>query len=85
MFKKLLVLALTGILTSLLISIPAAAQSGAAQDPQQAERIKTTVTRLGTGKRVRVEVKLIDQSKMKGYVGEIGKHTLPLSIPGMAR
>lgn len=36
-------------------------------------RVKTKVTRLGTGKQARVSVKLKDHTKLKGYVGEIGE------------
>ena len=72
MFEKLLSLALAGLLT-VITSVPASAQLQAEREPLQAEKVKVKVTRIGTGKKARVEVKLRDNTKLKGYVGEIAQ------------
>ena len=73
MFAKLLSLALAIFLISTIVSAPAVAQSRAGADSHQTDKIKAKVTRLGTGKRARVEVKLKDSTKLKGYVGQIAE------------
>src|SRR5882762_6213260 len=73
MFKKLLALALACLLTNIITSVPASAQSQAGRDAHDAERVKAKVTRLGTGKQARVEVRLSDKTKLKGYIGEIAQ------------
>jgi len=72
MFEKLLSLALACLLTS-MITVPASAQSQAGNEPQHADRIKAEVTKLGTGKQARVQVNLTDNTKLKGYIGEIAE------------
>ena len=73
MFKKLLAVALTSLFVSMMAAVPASAQSQAGGEAQQAEKVKGKVTRLGTGKQARVEVKLKDNTKLKGYIGEIAE------------
>lgn len=73
MFKELLSLALAGLLTSMIISVPVSAQSQAGNEAQHADRIKAEVTKLGTGKQARVQVNLADNTKLKGYIGEIAE------------
>src|SRR6266849_10988997 len=81
MFEKLLSLALAVLLTGMITCVPASAQSQAGKDPQQAEKIKAKVTRLGTGKQARVEVKLKDNTKLKGYIGQIAEDRFALIDP----
>ena len=81
MFEKFLSLALAGLVTSMITSVPASAQSQAARDPQQAEKVKAKVTKLGTGKQARVEVKLKDNIRLKGYIGEIAEKRFTLVDP----
>ena len=81
MFKKLLSVALTSLFVSMIAAVPASAQSQAASETQQAEKVKGKVTRLGTGKQARVEVKLKDNTKLKGYIGEIAEEHFTLIDP----
>jgi hypothetical protein len=79
--KKLLSLALAGLLTTMIASVPASAQTPAGREPQQAEKVKAKVTRLGTGKQARVEIRLKDDKKLKGYIGEIAEEHFTLVDP----
>jgi hypothetical protein len=81
MFEKLLSLALPCLLTSMITSVPVSAQLQAGREPQQTEKVKATVTKLGTGKQARVEVKLKDNTKLKGYIGEIAQEHFTLIDP----
>lgn len=81
MFAKLLSLTLAGLLTSMVTPVAVSAQSQAGKDPQQADQVKAKVTKLGTGKQARVEVKLRDNTKLKGYIGEIAEAHFTLVDP----
>ena len=81
MFKKLLSVALTSLFVSMITAVPAPAQSQAGIETQQADKIKAKVTRLGTGKQARVEVKLKNNTKLKGYIGQISEDGFALVDP----
>ena len=70
MYMKITVL----VLSVLLITYPA--QALAANSPEQearlTQKVKTAIAKLGTGRDARVELKLHDKTKLKGYVSEIG-------------
>ena len=78
MFKNLLSVALASLLLGMMTSVPVSAQSPAERETQQAGKVKTRVTKLGTGKQARVEVKLKDNTKLKGYIGEIAEEHFTL-------
>jgi len=78
MFKKLLSVALTGLFLSMITAVPASAQSQAASETQ---KVKAKVTRIGTGKRATVNVKLRDNTKLKGYIGEIAQEHFTVVDP----
>jgi hypothetical protein len=72
MFKKVLSLVLTG----LLINAVAVSSSYARSQDEQArnlEKVKENVRKLGVGEEARVEVKLQDGRKLKGYIREAGE------------
>jgi hypothetical protein len=71
MLGKILSLGLVGLLATVTASIPAAAQIQSGTEQAQAEKVKLKVTRIGTGKRTRVEIRLKDDRKLKGYIGAI--------------
>jgi len=81
MFKNLLSVALGVLLISLTTPAPSSAQSPTENDPRQADEIKAKVTRLGMGRQARVEVKLKDNTKMKGYIGQISEDGFALVDP----
>lgn len=67
MLKKTLAIAISGMLLSLAFGF-SSARAQTASDAQAAEKIHSQVLKLGTGRSARVEVKLRDNTKYKGYV-----------------
>ncbi len=78
MLKKVLSLTLAGSLLGSAMHIPTYGQPQTGGLSQQSEKVRTQVTRIGTGKRARVEVRLSDSTKLKGYVGAISEETFTL-------
>jgi hypothetical protein len=72
MFKKVLSLALVGLLLNVTGVSFAYAGSKAEKETRFAEKVKEGIGKLGTGAEARVEVKLRDKTKLKGYVSEAG-------------
>jgi len=74
MLKKILSLALAGAFVAAASAQPASAATlgRAEKEAQFAEKVKAGIAQLGTGTEARVEVKLRDKTKLKGYVGEAG-------------
>lgn len=71
MCRKLLSLVLVGLLVQVCFVQPAAASGGKAEkEAQFAEKVRAGIAKLGVGEEARVEVKLRDKTKLKGYVGE---------------
>ncbi len=73
MFKKILSLALIGLLINLVSISPAYADSKEAKQARFVERVKKSIAKLGTGTDARVEVKLRDKTKLTGYLREAGE------------
>jgi hypothetical protein len=73
MFKKILSLVLVGLLLN--VSGGSFAYAGSKEEKQTrfAEKVKEGISKLGTGVEARIEVKLRDKRKLKGYVSEAGK------------
>jgi hypothetical protein len=72
MLKKVLSLVLIGLLTNAVAVSSSYARS---QDEQarNIEKVKENVRKLGVGEEARVEVKLQDGRKLKGYIREAGE------------
>src|SRR5258705_125237 len=68
-------------MVDIITAVPISAHSEAAVETQQTEKIKAKVTRLDTRKRARVEVKLKDNTKLKGYIGGIAEEHFTLVDP----
>ena len=69
MLKKILSLSLVAWLFGFVALVPAEARV----DPSEASfaaRVKQSIQQLGTGPDARVEVKLKDKTKLKGYLGD---------------
>ena len=81
MVKKLLSLAIAVLLNGTITSIPVSAQLQAETEPAQAEKVKAKVTKIGIGKRATVNVKLRDNTKLKGYIGAIAEEHFTLVDP----
>ena len=72
MFKKLLSLALIGLLLN-LAGVEAHAHSKEEKQARFAEKVKVAVNKLGVGEAARVEVRLTDKRKLQGYISETGE------------
>ena len=68
MIKKLLALALALLMINLGGMTQAFAASKEEKEARFAEKVKTNVLKLGIGQAARVEVKLRDKTKLKGYI-----------------
>ena len=75
MSKKLLSLVLVGLLLNIVGVIPAYAGSKEDTRARFAEKVKEGISKLGTGPEARVEVKLRDGRKLKGYISEAGENS----------
>ena len=71
MFKKYLPIMLIVLVVNLLCSLPVIATTKEEEAAKFAEKVKANVIKLGTGKDAKVEVKLKDGTKIKGYIRQI--------------
>ncbi len=71
MFKKTLSLALIGLILNLALYSIVKANVNLEKDTKFAEQVKANIARLGIGKDARIEIKLKDGTKLKGYVSEV--------------
>jgi hypothetical protein len=70
MLKKVLSLVIAGFLLYVSGVTPAYAGSKEENATRFAEKVKAGISKLGTGPEARVEVKLRDKRKLKGYLSE---------------
>ncbi|MGB9178839.1 MAG: hypothetical protein WCB68_06270 [Pyrinomonadaceae bacterium] len=74
MLKRTVAIIISGILISTALGFQLAhAQTG--REDQFTEKSRADVLKQGTGKDARVEVKLRDNTKVKGYISEAGQDT----------
>ncbi len=73
MFEKVLSVALVGLLLNVTGVSLAHARSKEEKETRFAEKVKEGISKLGTGAAARIEVKLRDKTKLKGYVSEAGE------------
>lgn len=78
MFKKYSTLILTILLFNLAFSQSAFAETNEEKTAKFTEKVKTNIVKLGTGKDARVEVKLHDKTKLKGYISQINENSFVL-------
>ena len=63
------------VLAALLLqsaAVPAFAKSDAEKAARRAEKVRTQLAKLGTGKDALVRLELRDKTKLKGYISEAG-------------
>jgi len=65
--------ALSLALAVVLLGITAHGGTKEEKDAQFAQKVKQGISKLGTGVNARIEVKLRDKTKLKGYVREAGE------------
>jgi hypothetical protein len=78
MFKKVLSLVLAALIINTAGASPVFAASKAEKEARFIEKVRTGIVELGAGEEARVEVKLRDRRKLKGYVGEAGAESFVL-------
>jgi hypothetical protein len=74
LFRRTFAALLGGILL-LTISGFKPAQAKTGKDVPSPEQVRASVLKLGTGKNARVEIRLNDNSSLKGYVSEAGEQS----------
>ena len=74
MLKRVCSVALAGLLLQ-SAAVPAFAKSDAGKEARRAEKVRTQLTKLGTGKDARVRLRLRDKTKLEGYISEAGADT----------
>ncbi|HEY3039369.1 MAG TPA: hypothetical protein VGJ66_11560 [Pyrinomonadaceae bacterium] len=72
--KKLLSIMVACLVVSGLSVRPVAASSNAEKEARLAGKVKSGIEKLGSGTNTRVEVKLRDKTRLKGYVSEISEN-----------
>ena len=72
--KKLLMMIVACLVVSALGVRPAAASSNSEKEIRFAGKVKEGVEKIGVGSNTRVEVKLRDKTRLKGYVNEISEN-----------
>ena len=70
MIKKVISLALAGLLINLAGVGPAYADSNEENQLRFAEKVKASVMKLGTGEEARVKIQLRDKTKLEGYISD---------------
>jgi hypothetical protein len=71
MFKKYLPIMLIVLVVNLLCSLPVIATTKEEEAAKFVEKVKANIIKLGTGTDAKVEVKLKDGTKIKGYIRQI--------------
>ncbi len=67
MFRKYIAILVTAILMAATVCFPALTRAQTAPDVQETAKSRAAVRKLGVGRYARVEVKLRDKTKLKGY------------------
>lgn len=75
MFKKILSLALVILVINLAFGVTAFAGTRADKEAKFAAKVRNELAKLGTGTDARVEVKLRDKTKLKGYISQINENS----------
>lgn len=72
--KKLLTMMVACLMLGTVSVRPVAASSNAEKEARFAGKVKVGVEKLGSGRDARVEIKLRNKTRLKGYVSEIGEN-----------
>lgn len=76
MFKKYLTLMMAALIFNLSLGSSAFAETKDEKAAKLAQKVKANIIKLGTGPDARIEVKLKDGTKVKGYVSEINESSI---------
>ena len=75
MVRKYISILFIVLVVNLLGVFPAIANTKEEKEAKFAEKVKTNITKLGTGKDARIEVKLKDGTKLKVYISQINENS----------
>ncbi len=75
MFKKVLSSTLVILVINLAFGTTAFASTKEEKEARFAAKVKNEIAKLGTGTDARVEVKLRDKTKLKGYISQIKENS----------
>ena len=78
MLRKSLSFVLVILLLNIVGTSSAYASSNGEKEARLAQKIKENINRLGTGKDARVEIKLQDKTKLKGYISQISENSFTI-------
>ncbi len=82
MFRKFIVNLLVSTLFLSFIGVPSvAAKSKEEKAAEFAAKMKTEIAKLGVGTDARIEIKLRDKTKLKGYVSKVGEESFAITDP----
>jgi preprotein translocase subunit SecF len=81
MWRKMLSLTLVCLLAELSAAAPVMAKSKAEQEARDAARVRAAIQQLGTGEPARVQLKLRDKTKRKGYVSATSAESFTVTDP----
>ena len=73
MFEKILAIVLASLMINLVSMNPAYADSKEERQAHFVERVKKSIAKLGIGSDARVEIRLRDNTKLKGYISDSGE------------
>ncbi len=79
MIKRYLSIVLVGLLMFSANSTIIFAQTSADKDASNAEKIKAKILKRGTGEKKKIKVKMLDGTKMKGYISAAGEDSFTLT------
>ena len=84
MLKKICSVVLAALLLQ-SAAVPAFAKSNAEKEAARAEKVRTQLAKLGTGRDARVRLELRDKTKLEGYISEAGAESFVVTdSAGMA-
>ena len=79
MFRKPIVHVLVSALLISLVALPSFAKTKEEKAAEFAAKVKTEIAKLGTGPDARIEVKLRDKTKLKGYISKVGEASFSIT------
>jgi hypothetical protein len=77
-YMRITSILLVVLLTNIAYPLRAFAGDKPEKDARFAQKIKSEIAKLGTGSDARVEVKLRDKTKLRGYISEVGHESFAI-------
>ena len=72
MYMRITAVVLVALLLNITCPSSASAGNSAEKEARFAQKVKQEIAKLGTGPDARVDLKLRDKTKLKGYITEVG-------------